>query len=244
MAIVYKITNKYNNKCYIGMTVRTLDQRWNSHVSAMRQGSKFRFHAAIRKYGVDSWNKCILEESDDINYIRKMEEYYIEKNKSNTLGYNAKPGGCGGWIVKPSNYKNWKTNCSAATRGKRNPRYSGLTNEIIIETALEICKNLGYIPHKAKLYSILREHFSEFPKTMNGDFRKPIKYSNLSKHIQDITGLEIYEYIQTSEHRNKIKLNHIGRSWWHSDECKKNTLCHEKDLDKTLVWKKGRKKWD
>ena len=110
MAIVYKITNKINGKCYIGMTVRTIEERFKSHISASRQGSSFRFHSAIRKYGVDCWDLQILEESSDISFIRKKEEKFISEYKTtiSTIGYNAKPGGCGGWIVPTEKYEKWK----------------------------------------------------------------------------------------------------------------------------------------
>ena len=54
--IVYKITNKKNGKSYIGKTEYSLKHRWNRHLSSARNGSKFRFHSAIRKYGED-WGK-------------------------------------------------------------------------------------------------------------------------------------------------------------------------------------------
>jgi len=49
--IVYKITNKKNGKSYIGKTEYSLEHRWNRHLSSAKNGSKFRFHSAIRKYG-------------------------------------------------------------------------------------------------------------------------------------------------------------------------------------------------
>ena len=64
-----------------------------THLSSVKQGSKFRFHSAIRKYGVDSWDLFIVESSDDIEYIRKLEENLILEHKTTLtqFGYNAKP---------------------------------------------------------------------------------------------------------------------------------------------------------
>ena len=73
MAIVYKITNRVNGKSYIGHSVRTLEQRWKSHLSSVRQGSKFRFHSAIRKYGVDFWDHEIIFEHSDVYICKKKE---------------------------------------------------------------------------------------------------------------------------------------------------------------------------
>ena len=79
MAIVYKITNRANDKSYIGHSVRTLEQRWKSHLSCVRQGSKFRFHSAIRKYGIDQWDKEIIFENIDRIFFENI------NNRQNTF---------------------------------------------------------------------------------------------------------------------------------------------------------------
>ena len=31
--LIYKITNKINNKCYIGQTIKSAEERWKEHQS-------------------------------------------------------------------------------------------------------------------------------------------------------------------------------------------------------------------
>ena len=46
--IIYKITNKVNNKSYIGQTRQSIQFRWNKHIN---KKDKTYFHNAIQKYG-------------------------------------------------------------------------------------------------------------------------------------------------------------------------------------------------
>lgn len=54
-AIVYRATNVANGHRYIGMTTQGLRRREYSHRRAARVGGGFSLHAAIRKYGQDSF---------------------------------------------------------------------------------------------------------------------------------------------------------------------------------------------
>ena len=95
MAIVYKSTNKINNKSYIGITIRTLNERINDHKYKTNSNSDFYFHRALRKYGFDNFSWEIIENcSDDI--LEEREKFYI--NEFNTYaplnnGYNMTIGG-------------------------------------------------------------------------------------------------------------------------------------------------------
>jgi len=86
---IYKITNKLNNKAYIGQTKQNVKTRFSQHILGMGLGKKMPIHLALQKYGKENF---ILEEiyysldSIDANY---SEVYFI--NLHNTLspnGYN------------------------------------------------------------------------------------------------------------------------------------------------------------
>lgn len=112
MAIVYKITNIKTKKSYIGWTSGTLESRWYQHTwDAFKSTNNRKFHNAIRKYGIESWDLEILCETcsnDDaklkeIDFILQYDTYYN--------GYNATKGGDGnnGIIMsKESNEKRSK----------------------------------------------------------------------------------------------------------------------------------------
>lgn len=85
--IIYKHTNKLNNKVYIGKTVQKLSRR-------VRTGkgykSCFHFNAAIEKYGWSNFETDVLCSALDINYLQELESIFINQYKSDKpeYGYN------------------------------------------------------------------------------------------------------------------------------------------------------------
>lgn len=47
--VVYKITNTFNDKIYIGVTRNKLKERWLKHLSACNCGNQSYLYKAIRK---------------------------------------------------------------------------------------------------------------------------------------------------------------------------------------------------
>lgn len=94
MAIgIYKITNKVNNKCYIGQSV-DINRRFSSHKTAAKNQVKYPFYEAINKYGIENFNFDILEECGK-EELNEKEKYWIQHYKSNNseYGYNLTDGG-------------------------------------------------------------------------------------------------------------------------------------------------------
>lgn len=93
---IYKITNTINNKCYIGKTYKSVQQRWKEHLkSANRDKCLNRpLYKAINKYGI---NKFTVEEIGEFEegLLEEKEIYYIAKFDSYNNGYNATLGGDG-----------------------------------------------------------------------------------------------------------------------------------------------------
>jgi len=94
--IVYKITNKINNKIYIGETVTTLDKRiYNHFYSAKTRLDKNKWWNALRKYNREDFFWEILESVFDEDYLILKEKlvtreiYYINKYDSIKNGYNS-----------------------------------------------------------------------------------------------------------------------------------------------------------
>lgn len=90
---IYKITNKINNKCYIGQSVNP-NHRFTAHKSRARcseiSESKALYNA-MRKYGESNFYMEILEWTEDYN---NKEIEYIEKyNSLVPNGYNISKGG-------------------------------------------------------------------------------------------------------------------------------------------------------
>lgn len=94
---IYKITNKINNKCYIGQSV-DIYQRWDGHRSSSRPiedgGDNFIIHNAIRKYGLNNFSFEIIEKTNP-SQLNEREKYWINYYDSYYNGYNATLGGDG-----------------------------------------------------------------------------------------------------------------------------------------------------
>ena len=88
---IYKITNKLNNKCYIGQS-RNIEQRFRDHRKQCNVGKRT-ISTAIHKYGVDNFSFEILQECN-VEELNTLEIKYIEEYESyGEKGYNMTPGG-------------------------------------------------------------------------------------------------------------------------------------------------------
>jgi|ERR1035441_1503696 group I intron endonuclease len=98
-SIVYCYTNKKNDKKYIGVTTKNLNQRHHQHIYAACIAQKDTiFYKTIRKYGQDIFGLPeILEQSDlwTLKELYKKEEDWIKKLHSHLSenGYNMTFGG-------------------------------------------------------------------------------------------------------------------------------------------------------
>jgi group I intron endonuclease len=96
MGFIYRITNKINNKYYIGQTKQKDPQyRWNDHIKSMKNGKDGcpLLIASAKKYGIDNFKFEVLI----ICFDEDLDKYEIEYiNKFNTKvhkGYNITDGG-------------------------------------------------------------------------------------------------------------------------------------------------------
>jgi group I intron endonuclease len=202
--IVYKITNKKNGKSYIGKTEYSLEHRWNRHLSTARNGSKFRFHSAIRKYGEDCWDLSVIEtyKADDENFINEKETHFIKIFESDTKkGYNATSGGTGGWMLprcSPEVQEEWRNSISLRTIGYKNPNYSGYSDEDLIEIGVKFANKYGFIAGRHRIVEFaINELNIKFPKHFSKN-RFGGNHKNFYKCVEQRTGLAYNSY-----YRNK-----------------------------------------
>lgn len=94
MPYIYKITNNINGKIYIGMTYRTIQERWKEHQNdcSRRQVENRPLYRAMNKYGIENFSIEIIEKT---NQPEERERYWIEQLGSFKYGYNATLGGDG-----------------------------------------------------------------------------------------------------------------------------------------------------
>jgi len=208
--IVYKITNKTNNKTYIGKTEYSLEHRWNRHLSSARNGSKFRFHSAIRKYGENCWDLSVIEtyQTEDENFINEKEIHFIKLFESDTKkGYNATSGGTGGWMLPRCSLEvqeEWKNGVIIRNTGSGNPNHSGHSDEDLINFGLKFIEKYNFIPGQKRLTKFCNYELNiNFPKSFSKN-RFGGKRENYTKILEERSGLKFNPYHRTTEERKII----------------------------------------
>lgn len=96
MGYIYKITNNITNKCYIGKTERTIQERWKEHKKNISlYKDRLPLYRALNKYGVDNFTIEEIEQCDNYE-IDDREIYWIAHFGTYKNGYNCTGGGEGG----------------------------------------------------------------------------------------------------------------------------------------------------
>lgn len=94
--IVYRITNKTNNKIYIGCTTQGIEHRKKEHYSrCFKVGRKSKLCDSMKKHGFDSFEFEIIKECETPEEMFLNEIYYIGFYNSKETGYNLTIGGEG-----------------------------------------------------------------------------------------------------------------------------------------------------
>lgn len=94
MGYIYLVTNKINNKKYVGKTEYSVERRWKEHISDSKKNKceKRPLYNAIRKYGENNFTVQMIEETQ---YTEEREQYWIRMFDTYKNGYNATLGGDG-----------------------------------------------------------------------------------------------------------------------------------------------------
>lgn len=98
MYSVYLITNLCNNKKYVGVTTRTIEERFEEHWHRRFKGSAL--GAALIKYGKENFSLQLIDTAASLKEMYDKEQEYIKLYNSYYNGYNRTFGGEGGVTVK------------------------------------------------------------------------------------------------------------------------------------------------
>ena len=124
--IIYRLTNKINQKIYVGQTSRSLSVRLREHQSSKSGCVKLR--RALAKYSIDNFFVETLITTDNLPTANFLESFYIKLFNSIGNGYNLMDGGSNG---KPS----------AATRKLMSEQRSGEKNVMFGKHHTQTTKN-------------------------------------------------------------------------------------------------------
>jgi group I intron endonuclease len=97
VGFIYLVTNLVNGKKYVGCSERTVEVRWSEHQKRARQNSPFAIHAAIRKYGADSFKVETIEVVEGLhsNLVAAEVRQIVAHDCVSPKGYNLTKGGDG-----------------------------------------------------------------------------------------------------------------------------------------------------
>ncbi len=88
--IIYKITNKINDKIYIGQTIRSLEERVKEH----KRKKNCSLYKAFNKYGIENFDFEIIEKCNSTEEMNEKEIYWIKYYDClMPKGYNLCEGG-------------------------------------------------------------------------------------------------------------------------------------------------------
>lgn len=122
---IYKITNKVNNKVYIGQTIKTIEKRFSQHISKSKEeGNNLYLSRAIRKYGKENFEITQIDTASSKKELDEKEKYYINYYDSIKNGYNLCDGGgdCNTYRYKTDDeMKEIKNKISLSKTGGKNP---------------------------------------------------------------------------------------------------------------------------
>lgn len=103
--IIYKATCTVTGMCYIGQTVKSLEQRAKTHWQSKNVKSKF--HDALIEFGKDAFVWEEIERVEE-SLLSEREQYWIAFYDSWHNGYNSDGGGC----YSPKNRKRYYSKTS------------------------------------------------------------------------------------------------------------------------------------
>lgn len=189
---LYKITNKINNKIYIGQTIN-VSNRWTDHKIAAKNNKPTQIiHHALIKHGLENFifeviASCLTQEDANDTEALLIEQYnsYI----SNGCGYNVTLGGANAskteeWKQKVSehhkqyyaehpelieklqeDFQKWRQENPEALKGENSPRFGKPPPQASIDALVNYCKTTP--PRKGKKNSA--EHIRKSSEAHSGE---------------------------------------------------------------------------
>ena len=188
---IYMWKNKVNEKLYIGQAKdfrkRTREHKYGTFNENQKYNYNLPLHRAIRKYGIENFEICILEKNlNDYNEMNQKEVYYIEKFDTlanNKKGYNVASGG-----------------------GNAN-NFAGKTEEEMREIGKKISENRADV--SGENHPFYGKHHSDETKIKMSEARSGENNPRCRKIILLNTG-EIFNYIKQAEENYGVAIPSIS----------------------------------
>lgn len=160
MGLIYLITNKVNDKRYVGQTCRLWPKRKKEHINSPDNSSII--DRAIQKYGSDNFIFEIIDETDNQKNLNLFEKFWIRRYKTfvSQHGYNIRDGGSNGNHSKETCQKISKSN-----KGKHHMHNRGQNNYLFGKKIPEDIRKKMSTAKQIKKYPGVRFHKNKNPET-------------------------------------------------------------------------------
>ena len=186
--IVYLVGNTVNGKRYVGITTKTLEERWRQHCWLAENDGCQAVYRAMRRYGIKAFEIQQIDKANSLEELLEKERFYINAFATFTTtghGYNMTLGGDGVFGFQQSKETRAQMTSAAearfsdaSEREKQRQRQAAFwDNEQRAEAALRTLN-----AHKNKP-ELARQH-SEFMKR----FSNPEQMSKRAKLFWDAPG--------------------------------------------------------
>jgi group I intron endonuclease len=206
--IIYKITNKINQKVYIGQTIYPLWKRWSGHCSP--QSKCTYISHAIQKYGKENFTVEEVDKASSRKELNEKEEYWINfyDSRNQEKGYNLLGGGNARTHSDISKKKmsesrkgkklteEHKKNIGTAGKGKKRSK--------------ETCENIRKGTTGKKHRPWTEEEKIEIGKRSSGRKHTPETIQKMREAQAKISHKK-KAYIFTEEHKQKLREARKGR---------------------------------
>jgi len=197
----YLATNKVNGKGYVGITTRSIDRRWNEHITYPHCSGQL-LHKAIQKYGTDAFEvQHIASAIGDLSNLKEIEKTLIQQYQTYIpKGYNLTLGGEGVYGLKktPEQIERWRLanvgrKASDETKQKMSDARTGENNYFFGKHHTEESKN----------------KISESKKGGVGFWSGKTRSEETKKKISETN--KKYSRPHTEESKLKLSLAHTGK---------------------------------
>ena len=183
---IYKITNKINQKIYIGKSIR-IERRWSEHKAEINNlNNQSHLYRAMRIYGLENFLFEIIEICpNDNSILSEREKYWIQYFNSYQTGYNETKGGEGIFKYDPKEiYKLWDNGYSILEitqimHCEQQTVYNNLKNYPTYSTEESKRRANPHRKQKIKELAIEKLSYPVYQYDLEGNFIA--EYSNLSE---------------------------------------------------------------
>lgn len=227
---IYKVTNKINGKIYIGQTARGTEERKYHHIwNSSHNENNNHFHSALRKHGVENFEWETLDEHVNVEFLNKMEIYYIGYYDTYNNGYNSTLGGNNSPMSEET-----KKKLSIALSGKNHPMYGrSLSDEFKKKLSLDRQgkKNPFYGrkhsegSKKKMSEASMGEKNPNYGKKMSPEIKQGLLEANIGR-ISPLRGTHL-----SDETKKKISIARIGKCSGKNSSCSVVVIIGDRRFD-------------